>query len=219
MDPHYLRSYPGSPKSDDIFQPHMPGVDFFSDMEARFAKVRSEIELGDPVTDPLEKPLREAQRRIAIITPGRMTMFIPSSPPGDQSEAVRVVEELLPSDRPLNISVISYTFLEALIQESLRCIPFLGYLLGFSYVGHSVIVFEGHPSAFESGVRGSDVLFVDSGMLPFMQDDWLDVAEQVMMPNPRIFIHTRETFTLSQVVMKRTEQQADDRRKPWWKFW
>lgn len=103
-----------------------------------------------------------------------MIMFVPGLVPGSQSpKTLKPILELLPSDKPLNISVVRYTFLEAILKDTSECIPFLGYLFMFSYIGHSVVVFEGHPTAFESGVRNSDVLFVDSGMLPFMQEDCL----------------------------------------------
>ena len=72
---------------------------------------------------------------------------------------------MMPPDPPLKISVISYTFIEALATEIDKAIPFRGFLNAWAYLGHSVIVFEGHPSAFESGVRDCDVLFVDSGMM------------------------------------------------------
>lgn len=81
-----------------------------------------------------------------------------------------------------------------------RTIPFRGILNGWAYLGHNVMVFEGHPAAFESGVRDSDVLLVDSGMLPFIQFNWADVARRVMHPGGRIFIHDRETYTLSIVL-------------------
>jgi hypothetical protein len=74
----------------------------------------------------------------------------------------------MPPDPPLKISVISYTFIEALTTEIDKAIPFRGFLISWAYLGHSVIVFEGHPSAFESGVRDCDVLLIDSGMLPFI---------------------------------------------------
>jgi hypothetical protein len=108
---------------------------------------------------------------------------------------------LLPPDPPLKISVVSYTLIEAFTQDETKtkCIPFLGFLIGFAYIGHNVVVFEGHPTAFESGVKESDVLIVDSGMLPFIQKDWFEVARRVMRPGAKVFVHKRETFTLMPV--------------------
>lgn len=227
MDLKHVQTFSGSTRPADLFEPFMPDVDLFSDMNALFAKVRSDLASGCPVANEGES-LPEGTRCIAIVTPGRMAMFVPGLPPGSiPSEKLQTERQLLPPDPPLNISVISYTFLEALIADKTKCIPFLGFLFGFSYIGHSVVVFEGHRSAFESGIRDSDVLFVDSGMLPFMQEDWLKVAERVMRPNAKVFIHRRETYTLSQIVKEGSEQEASrgseqpesSRRKPWWRFW
>jgi hypothetical protein len=74
--------------------------------------------------------------------------------------------------------------------------------LAFAYLGHNVIVFEGHPSALEFGVENSDVLFIDSAMLPFMGDNWVEVVFKSMKPNPKIFIHERENFRLMPIVKK-----------------
>lgn len=198
MDLKHVQTIPGSPKPADLFQPYMPDVDLLSDMDALFAQARNDLTLGCPANQ--KDPLPEGARCIAIVTPGRMIMFVPGLSPGSQSpEAIKPIQQLLPSEKPLNIAVVSYTSLEALMENKAKSITFLGYLFAFSYVGHNVVVFEGHPSAFESGVRDNDVLFVDSGMLPFMQKDWLDVAYKVMRPNPKIFVHDRKTYTLSQV--------------------
>jgi len=220
MNLENIETLPGSERPSDLFQPFMPDVDLLSDMDALFTKARSEIASGCPPGEEQEPPLPEGARCIAIVTPGRMIVSVPGLVPGSQSsEELEPIREVLPSDEPLNITVVSYTFLEALMKDKTRCIPFLGYLFAFSYVGHNVVVFEGHPSAFESGVRDSDVLFVDSGMLPFMQEDWLDIAYRVMRPNQRIFVHTRETYNLSQILRPGEEPRYPSARKPWWRFW
>jgi hypothetical protein len=193
MEQKYINSFDASSKPSDVFTPHMPGVDLLSDMDALFDKARHSLLTGEHLTEKDES----GQRAIAIITPGRMTMFVECPTPGSLSnKSVAPMTMLFPSEPPLNIAVVSYTFLDALIQDKPRCIPFLGYLVAWGYVGHSVVVFEGHPSAFESGIRNSDVLLVDSGMLPFLQVDWVEVAHKVMRPGAKIFVHKRETFTL-----------------------
>lgn len=194
----HVKSIEGSPQPADIFQPHMPGVELMSDMDAVFDLARSEIGSG---TVPIENAVK-GQRAIAIVTPGRMIMQQPCPPPGSMPEAaVAPIRDDVPPDPPLRISVVSYTLVEAFMEDETKtkCIPFLGMLLSFGYIGHSVVVFEGHPTAFESGVRNSDFLIVDSGMLPFIQDDWFQVAQRVMSPAAKIFVHERETFTLMPV--------------------
>ncbi|HEX8089638.1 MAG TPA: hypothetical protein VF762_12330 [Blastocatellia bacterium] len=205
----------------------MPDVDLFSDMDALFAKARSDLASGCPAANEGDS-LPEGTRCIAIVTPGRISMFVPGIPPGGiPLEKLQTEIHILPPDPPLNVSVISYTFLEALMADKTKCIPFIGFLFGFSYIGHSVVVFEGHHSALESGLRDSDVLFVDSAMLPFMKEDWLKVADRVMRPNAKVFIHRRETYALSQIVKEGSQPVADvaselpdgSRRKAWRRFW
>jgi hypothetical protein len=116
-------------------------------------------------------------------------------------DRVSEVKRLMPSDEPLDISVVSYTKVEALAEDATKtkCIPFLGHLVGLAYVEHRVLVFEGHPSAFEAGVRGCDVLIIDSAMGPFLQEDWLEVARRAMAPGHRILVHDRESYALKEI--------------------
>src|SRR5689334_17395323 len=112
MDHEYIKSYSGSPPHNDVFQPHMPDVDLFSNMDGFFADVRGQLVLADPPLDGQE----EGHRYISVITPERSFIFIPCSPPGSFSpEELEPVTELLPPDQPLNICVISYNFNEALM--------------------------------------------------------------------------------------------------------
>lgn len=198
MDQEHFKSAEGSPRPADIFEPHMPGVDVPPDMDALFRTARAQLESGEL---PLEGGA-EGQRAVAVVTPGRMVMYQPCPPPGSMSrEAVETSRMMMPPEPPLDIAVVSYTLLEAFTQDEtkLRCIPFLGVLLGFAYNGHRVVVFEGHPTAFESGVRDCDVLVVDSGMLPFIQSDWGGVAYRVMRPGAQILVYDRETSNVMPV--------------------
>jgi hypothetical protein len=90
------------------------------------------------------------------------------------------------------VAAIAYTDLNTLmgkdrilsVQNVTAVIPFLGFLLGFGYIGHAVTIFEGHPSALAIGLQGAD-------MLPFLQQDWADVADRVMR-KPDIFVFGRD---------------------------
>jgi hypothetical protein len=55
-------------------------------------------------------------------------------------------------------------------------------------------------------VRDSDLLIVDSGMLPFIQSDWGAVAFRVMRPDAQIFVHRRESFKMMPVARSRNAQ-------------
>lgn len=205
MELRPVRSFEGSPQPSDIFQPHMPGVNLLADMDALFNTARSELLEAESI---LENSVK-GQHAIAIVTPERRVIYEPCPWPGSlQAEQVGPIKKLMPPAPPLNISAVSYTSVEAFMQDTtkLKCIPFFGFLLGFGYIGHSVVVFEGHPSAFESGVRNSDVLLVDSGMLPFIQNDWVEVALRVMRPGAKILVHDRETLTLLPVARSNNAQ-------------
>jgi hypothetical protein len=207
MEQQHVKSFDGMPEPSDIFQPHMPGVELLSDMDALFAAARRLSATGeypaggDPPTAEAaaESGKMKGQRSAVILTPGRLMMPVPAPAPGSVSkEMVKSVSQILPPDPPLAVSVISYTYVPALIQDKAKAIPFLGFLVGFAAIGHTVVVFEGHPSAFESGVRGCDVLMVDSGMLPFVQKDWKEAAFRLMRPGAKVLEHDRATYQLKQ---------------------
>lgn len=40
------------------------------------------------------------------------------------------------------------------------------------------------------------MLLIDSGMLPFVQKDWKEVAFRVMRPGAKVLVHERETYKL-----------------------
>ena len=183
----------------DSFAPHMPVVNILPDMDSLFAQARNTViagcsQLGGP----------KDQKCIAIITPKREIVLFPSSPPHSKlPEEIEPIKKLIPSDRPLDVTVVSYTDqLEASMTatEINNYIPFFGYLLALAYIGHHVVVFEGDASAFESGVKNTDVLFVDSGMAPFLQKNWFEVACRIMRNPHKVFRHERATYSLQQIV-------------------
>jgi hypothetical protein len=72
------------------------------------------------------------------------------------------------------------TDFEALLEDSYRCIPFLGTLEGFVQLGHAVILFEGHPNALAEVCENADLLLIDDQMIRFLRRDWLATALNVM---------------------------------------
>jgi hypothetical protein len=186
-------SGPGSLPPADIFEPYMPEVDARTDLDEVFEKARRQSAGEGP----------DGARQVVVVTPGRMLMGIPAPPAGSMPETtVQPARALLKRPGPLNVAVIAHNRLAALTDEQgkMKAIPFLGHLLGFAYLGHHVVVFEGHPSAYEAGVRGADVLLIDSGMLPFLRDDWAAVAFAAMNPGARVYVHNRERYILYPVV-------------------
>jgi hypothetical protein len=146
-------------------------------------------------------------RCLAVVTPSRSLLFFPGPAPGGVPKfASDAVRELFPAQPRLNVSVIAHIepdLLEKVLRDPAedpnRLIPFFGMLHGIAHIGHSVVVFEGHPSGLERALRNCDLLLVDSGMLPFLQEDWVATAFASMNPDARIFVHKRESFSLMPV--------------------
>ena len=179
---------------DNPFEPYMPEVDIPVNTEV-FAKARTDI-----ANAGAKERLAPGQHCLGIMTPGRLLMIVNAPKPGSvPDQFVAQVKALLPSDEPLNITAVCFTALEPLMKDKAKCIPMLGQLLGFAYVGHNVLVFEGHSSALEHALKGCDVLWIDSAMLPFLEQGWIDVAYRMMTP-PRILVCDRKNGQVLPVV-------------------
>lgn len=151
----------------DFFKVHMPEVDIREGLKPLFTQARhlagEVVELNDG----------SRVRQVVIISPGRLLLKKESYPPDTlPNENREVLEQLIPSEKPLKIAVITYTFLDALRENVRKAIPFFDYLLGFAYIGHAVWIFEGHTSVLEIGCFGADFVLVDQRMLPFLEPDW-----------------------------------------------
>ena len=220
----------------DIYEPHMPSVDVYSDMEEFFENARllglrgsqkgfkAEFTRTHPEFDGRigwTEPMKEGEKFVPVITPGRIAFLLPGFNPSDKNAVGNNLGDyILPIRKNLKITAISYTYMEDFMNASLsveerlvavvKCIPFIGQVATFTSIhGHSVLVFEGHPSAFEAGVKDSDVLLIDSGMLKFLQDDWAEVAFRCMNPHGKIFIHQREGYKLRSVIPTKTHPGWD----------
>jgi hypothetical protein len=169
----------------------MPEVDATSEQQQlAFEKARKLASEGTGV------PGKAAERCVAIVTPGRMVMPIPCPPPGSMSaELVAGICGIIPETDAQAITVIAFNDMikqRALTpQQANALIPFLGYLIGMAYAGHSVVVFEGHPTALSIACRDVDLLLVDDAMRAHLQSDWASVAAGVMR-KPRILVFSRD---------------------------
>lgn len=72
-----------------------------------------------------------------------------------------------------------------------QAIPFFGQVLGFGYIGHNVMCFEGNPLAFRAGIKGAEILVVDGEMTRFLPDNWMDIAELELVGRRRLLIFQR----------------------------
>ena len=193
------------------FATYMPEVQIVPDPERYFAEARQ------MVTTPRQND-HPHQRYVVLLTPGRLLMQIACQRPGSATPAmIEEIERIVPSVPPKNITVIAFTQVvpsredrramsrsKSLLDNLAEAIPFFGYILGLGYIGHTVTIFEGHPSALVAGCRDADVLVVDQGMLPHLQQDWVEVAFGVMrQPSPYIVLFGRDQ-TVSKIVKGET---------------
>ena len=186
----------------DPFEPHMPDVDLRPAIDEIFALARKKASGED------------GPRGVVIVRPDRGLLMLP--PPPESPELAANAEGLrgmIPPEVKRGIAVIAntgYTMAKQAAPPSLpdsgRAIPFLGMLIGFSYIGHAVWLFEGHASAIAAGCRDADVLLVDSAMLPFLADGWEKTAAEVMR-NANIVVHDRKTFRL--LIMRKAGANQD----------
>jgi hypothetical protein len=168
------------------FDPRMPDVVAVSNIEQIFAEARKRAAGED------------WPRALVIIRPDRQFVCVqaPEHPKSDAN-----LERIVPTAVKRNIAVIGYTgssqeiFATMGLEDANKAIPFFGLLMGFSDIGHSVWIFEGHVAAIAAGCRDADLLLVDSGMAPFLQHGWEDEAAKVMR-SPNILMHDRATYQL-----------------------
>jgi len=176
----------------------MPEVALVSDIESVFGDARK-MATGE-----------KGDRGLVIVRPDRKLLLLPALTASPELDAQAAsLERLIPSATKRAIAVIADTSF-ALEKPSLatagKSIPFFGNLLGLSYIGHAVWIFEGHSSALTAGCRGADVLFVDGGMVALLQQGWEDEASKFMR-NPNILIQDRGTFKLR--IVRRAGQSVE----------
>jgi len=160
----------------------MPEVDIRADIEEIFARARSAADQSTQGEDGL------LHRQVIIVSPGRLLIAKECPIPAELSaDALRTLAGLVPPKPPRQIAVIAYTLLDALKKDLRRAIPFFDLLRGFATLGHSVWIFEGHPSALAAGCREADLLLVDSAMLAELEkgadEDWRTTALNAMRGN------------------------------------
>lgn len=178
----------------DKFTPRLLDVDVPDNLAFMFADARR-LASGD-------HPQSLGEKHVVILTPGRAMVSVPALPRETLLPDVLAGAKKWLGPECRDIAVVSYTKLEALMDEDhgkVKCIPFLPRLCMLAAAGNNVVVFEGHPSALELGLRNTDVLIIDSGMLPFLQGDWMNVAVRVMRSGAKYFLCDREKQNLLEV--------------------
>jgi hypothetical protein len=168
----------------------MPDVAPRSDIEEVFASVRRTA-AGKGTGDGL-----------VIVKPDRTHLVMPRL--GETAALKSMAEnmnKMVPASTQRNIAAIGFTVFDTApgvapgLVEVSNAIPFLGMLVGFSYIGHAVWVFEGHRSSLAAGCRDADILLVDSAMRPFLEPAW-DTRAAAVMRNVNILVNNRANFGL-----------------------
>jgi hypothetical protein len=173
--------------------PRMPEVSIRSDIQEVFARLRQTAAAPG------------AAGGLAILKPDRTHLLMPRLAAAPSLETMAEnMDRMVPRAVKRNIAVIAYTLFDPQggampgLAEVSQAIPFLGILVGLSYIGHAVWVFEGHASALSAGCRQADVLIVDSAMRPLLPPSW-DADAAAAMRNPNILVHDRATFQLAMI--------------------
>lgn len=172
-------------------KPYMPEVEVDCDIAECFRQAR-QMSAG-VVTGPGEVA---GERRVALITPGRLVMSIPCPRAGSVTEEMlAAVRGIIPGQPKQAITVIAFN--DVVAQGALNIgqvnslIPFLGYLMGMAFDGHTVVVFEGHAAALSAGCRDADLVIVDQKMAEHLPNNWVKVASRAMRI-PRMLVLNRD---------------------------
>jgi len=182
-------------KRADPFEPRMPDVDVHPDIAGLFAQVRTRLSWN--------RSSKELKACIGIVSPDRTVSLL--ALPASVEMPQKLVDQnkaYIPHTKPLNITAVSFTGLRP--PSEFQLLPFVASLLPFAFIGHSIVVFEGHESGFKEALKDADVLVIDSGMLPFLLSNWFEVARGVFRDKGRIRMFDRKTMYLPPVVPSKT---------------
>jgi hypothetical protein len=158
----------------------MPKVDETHDLREVFATARA-ISAGTAGVGGSGA----AGGSVAVVTQGRLVMSVGCPPASAISgEMLAGIRQLVPEHPKQQITVIANNDVVAAnaftAPEANGLIPFFGYLLRMVADGHTVVVFEGHPSALAAGCEGATLLLVDGGIAGWLEADWIAVATGAM---------------------------------------
>jgi len=172
---------------------YMPQVESHRELDPYFAKVRATAAAKGPGDG------------LVIVRPDRTMLVLPRlAETAELKKMADGMKKMVPDTVQRNIAAIAFTVFEpgpggvAGLAEVGKAIPFLGMLVGLSYIGHAVWVFEGHASAIAAGCRDADILIVDSAMLPLLAKGW-DAEAAAAMRSVNILVHNRANFTLGAI--------------------
>jgi hypothetical protein len=160
------------------------------------------------MTIDFAKSFKEARRDAAdgnivvVRTDGKRLLVPRLKAESVKPEMVKGIEQIFPSTPRRNIAVIADVAWALANQTDIyaanRAVPFWGMLLGFAFVGHAVLVFQGTTDQLEDGCRDADVLIVDSASIDSLPINWqTEVARS--MRTLQILVHDRSSYQLHSV--------------------
>ncbi len=174
----------------------MPEINRQANLEVLFKQARQAAASHQP-------------RQVVVVTPERTLANRICPPPGTATLGMtNPVKKIVPFEPPLNITVIGYTETSVFSKNPAACIPFFGYVMGMGYLGHNVVIFEGHEAALPYALKEADMLLVDDGMSFFLPANWTQLAQQSMR-TPRVVMLSRsgkiQTHPLRPLAMPPTD--------------
>jgi hypothetical protein len=169
--------------SDETAAPVERKVVAFPAFENLFAEVRQEA---------------TRNRGLSIVRPDGKRLILPPPEAGSiAAQRVKALEAILASKPTRQIAAIAASGAFAggpdqapKVTEIARQVPFLGMLIGFSFVGHAVWAFESNPAMLRPGCGSADLLIVDSEALASLPSGWQDEAASAMR-NANILVFDR----------------------------
>ena len=146
----------------------------------------------------------QATRAMLVVVPRKGDcLLLPALPATSvRPEMAAAVEGIIPSAVKRNVAAIANTTWNPdappNVQALSQAIPFFGFLMGFTFIGHAVWVFDGSRDQFAFGSRDADVLFVDGALAPDLARNWVAEA-RAEMRGRRILIHDRAKYELLEI--------------------
>jgi hypothetical protein len=132
-----------------------------------------------------------SNRGVLLVQLYQKPRLIPAPAAGSiKPQLVDGVKSVVSSEQPRSIAAIAA---KGTVTGDLQRVPYFGLLLGLSYVGHAVWVFDVAKAAIPAGCEEADILIVDSNAIADLPSGWAeDAAVAMRNANVLVFDRTRQ---------------------------
>lgn len=164
-------------------------------------KTKQELELiYQDILKELKIRNKDELSHVAILNKDRSSYFFPCPPKGSISKELEdMAKSLLSPSEPCKVIIIGNTEpFSNLKTHPSNAIPFFSLLIGLSYIGHTVIVFEGNKDTMEVFCKDADICIVDDAIAKLMESDWKDTIKS-LVKNEEVYIYDRKTCNLNEI--------------------